>query len=154
MDVKGKLAEFFMNRALTTLQEAGAIEGVTWEDTDGKPDFIVTYRGQQLRLECKNIRNEMFNNPPAYKVELQRTRNGMDGTPTRGYKVSDFDVIGVSLFNQTGRWDYAYIAARNLERRPAMPDFLVVMQRVPIEIRDPWTGDPVLAFDDALGRAR
>lgn len=155
VDVKGKLAEYFMNRSLQALQQDGTVDGITWEDADGKPDFIVSYKRRKLRLECKNVRSEVkFKNPLVYKVELQRTRNSKDGTPTRGYKAGDFDVLGVSLFNQTGRWDYAYVAARHLERRMTMPGFLGVMQRVPIDLREPWTDNPLQAFEDALRRTR
>jgi len=154
IDVKGKLAELFMSRQLDALKQASRIEDFTWQDIDGRPDFIVRYRGHELTLECKNIRNEQYRRPPSYKVELQRTRNSMDGTPARGYKVDDFDVIGVSLFNQTGRWDYAYVATKHLDRRSDMPEFLVVMQRVPIEIHEPWNREPLKAFDDAIGRRR
>ena len=61
---------------------------------------------------------------------MQKTRNSMDGTPTRGYKVDEFDILGVALFNQTGEWDYYFIATKRLERRPTMPEFLTIMQRV------------------------
>jgi len=152
VDVKGKLAELFMCHVFQRLKTEGRIDGLAWRDVDGQPDFLVTYRGNDLRVECKNIRNETFKRPPSYKVELQRTRNSMDGTQTRGYKIDDFDVLGVSLFNQTRVWKFAYVATRHLERRPELRDFLVIMQRVPIEIQQPWTDDPIRAFDDALGR--
>jgi transcriptional regulator with XRE-family HTH domain len=151
IDVKGKLAELYMNRQFEAMRNSGAIKGVTWQDADGKPDFVVKYRGREIIVECKNIRNEVFARPPSYKGELQRTRNSMDGTPTRGYKAGDFDVLGVALFNQTGRWEYLYVATKRLERRPTMPDFLVIMQRVPMTPDEVWTPDPLRAFDDALG---
>ena len=150
VDVKGKLAELFMSRKFDALREAGQIDCYVWQDIDGKPDFIVTYRGRELAVECKNIRNETYKKPPAYKVELQKTRNSMDGTPTRGYKVDEFDVLGVSLFNQTGEWGYLFVPTKRLARRPRLEDFLVVMQRVPMETEMPWTTDPLEAFEDAI----
>jgi transcriptional regulator with XRE-family HTH domain len=153
IDVKGKLAELYMHRRLEELRAGGTIQDLVWNDVDGKPDFVVHYRGHELLLECKNIRNEVFKSPPAYKVELQRTRNSMDGTPTRGYRGDEFHVLGVSLFNQTGRWEYLYTATRRLARRPTSPDHLVIMQRVPMTPESPWTADPVPALDDAMGDA-
>ena len=150
VDVKGKLAELFMSRKFDALHEAGRIELYIWQDIDGKPDFIVTYRGRELVVECKNIRNETYKKPPAYKVELQKTRNSMDGTPTRGYKVDEFDVLGVSLFNQTGEWNYLFVATKRLARHPQLEDFLVVMQRVPMKTEAPWTTDPLEAFAEAV----
>lgn len=152
VDVKGKLAELFMDRQLTALEKAGTIQTHVWQDIDGKPDFIVTYKGRELALECKNIRNETYKRPPAFKVELQKTRNSKDGTPTRGYRIDEFDVLGVALFNQTGRWDYLYIATKRLERRPELADLLKVMQRVPMDAESlgDWRTGPIEAFDDAL----
>ncbi len=152
VDVRGKLAELFMDRKLAELKEAGAIEGHEWQDVDGKPDFIVQYKGHKIVVECKNVRNEVYKRPPSYKVELQKTRNSMDGTPTRGYKTDEFDVLGVALFNQTGEWDYYFIATKRLERRASMPDFLSSMQRVPMEWAGYWHTDPLKAFDDALSK--
>ena len=152
VDVKGKLAELFLSRKLDELKDAGVIERYAWQDVDGKPDFVVEYRGRRLVVECKNIRNEIYKRPPSYKVELQRTRNSMDGTPTRGYGIDEFDVLGVALFNQTGRWDYLYIATKRLERRQDFGELLKVMQRVPMgtESLGHWSVDPVEALDDAL----
>ncbi len=151
VDVKGKLAELYMDRAFTVLAESGAISAHVWQDIDGKPDFIVTYEGREIIVECKNIRNEMYKTPPAFKVELQKTRNSMDGTPTRGYGCNEFDVLGVSLFNQTHEWVYLYIATKHLDRRPDHPDLLKVMQRVPIgPDLGIWNTDPLATFEDAL----
>jgi len=151
IDVKGKLAALYLSRRLEALQEAGRIAGFEWQDVDGKPDFIVKYRGQDLILECKNIRNECFTRPErCFKVELQRTRNSKDGTLTRGYRFDEFDVIGVSLFNQTGCWDFLFAPVRRLERRPDRPEFLTIMQRVPVTPNALWTPDPFAAFDAAL----
>ena len=140
VDVKGKLAEYFLEKSLANLKEAGRITDYRWKDVDGEPDFELVHLGQTLHLECKNVRSkEVYKKPsPAWKVELQRTRNSMDGTPTRGYRCNEFDILAVCLFNQTGKWEYLYIATENLERRAAAPDFLVIMQRVPFEATGPW----------------
>lgn len=151
VDVKGKLAELFMSRQFQTLKEAGEIEDYEWQDVDGKPDFIVKFRGHTLVVECKNIRNEIFKRPPSFKVELQRTRNSMDGTLTRGYKVDEFHVLGVALFNQTGKWDFLYVDTRRLETREDKVDFLKIMQKVPMQAGGQWRSNPIEAFMDAIG---
>lgn len=152
VDVRGKLAELFMDRIFSDLEEAGKIDGHEWQDVDGKPDFIVKYKGHEIVVECKNIRNETYRKPPSYKVELQKTRNSMDGSPTRGYKIDEFDVLGVALFNQTGEWDYYFIATKRLERHANAPDFLKIMQRVPMDPSGHWRTDPLEAFDDAINK--
>ena len=45
VDVKGKLAELFMDRIFAGLAAEGKIERHEWQDVDGKPDFIVWYKG-------------------------------------------------------------------------------------------------------------
>ena len=120
IDVKGKLAEYFLDRQLTELAAKGSIEAYQWQDADGQPDFIITYQGTTLRLECKNIRSkELFNKPsPGYKIEMQKTRNSKDGTPTRGYRFSEFDLLAACLFNHTGKWEYLFVRSRDLVPRP------------------------------------
>lgn len=104
VDVKGKLAEYFLFQKLEQLQEGGGIESVEWLDKDGQPDFFIGVGGQTLRVECKNVRSgndERYRNPEAYKVELQKTRNNKDGTPTRGYRIDEFDVLAAGPFHRT-----------------------------------------------------
>ena len=150
VDVKGKLAELYMDRQLAELKNSGEIDEYVWQDQDGRPDFDVSYKGHDIVLECKNIRSEMYKRPPSYKVELQKTRNSKDGTPTRGYKTDEFHVLGVCLFNQTGEWKFLYIATEHLECRDDMPDFLTIMQRVPIQVSGHWKVNPLDAFEEAI----
>ncbi|MBN2563495.1 MAG: hypothetical protein JXQ75_21460 [Phycisphaerae bacterium] len=108
------------------------------------------YHSCEQTVECRNIRNETYKKPPAYKAELQKTRNSMDGRPTRGYSVDESDVLGVSLLNQTGEWDCLFVATERLARRLDLEDFLVVMQLVPMAAETPWTTDPLDAFAEAI----
>ena len=150
VDVKGKLAEFFLERQLTELAKSGVITSFEWKDADGEPDFILKVRGRDVILECKNIRSrELFRQPaPGYKVELQKTRNSKDETPTRGYRIDDFDVLAVCLFNHTGKWEYLFIDTASLETRPDMAEFLKLMQRVPFGPDERWTA----SLADVLSR--
>src|SRR5207253_7127292 len=98
VDVKGKLAELFLFRQLDMLQTAGVISTLEWHDRDGIPDFSMTYKEAMLRVECKNIRSPVrprataLSRPPrtppaapAWRVEIQKTRNQLTGGPARGY---------------------------------------------------------------------
>lgn len=153
VDVKGKLAEFFFNKQLEGLRRARVIEEFTWSDKDGQPDFFVRFRGRQLRIECKNIRSkELFKTPPAYKVELQKTRNSKDGTNTRGYKHGEFELLAVCLFNHTGKWEYLYVCTKRLERRGDQREFLKIMQKVPFTATGPWKATLLEALKETVGR--
>jgi len=151
VDVKGKLAELYMHRRLLELAERGSIQGLVWQDKDGKPDFLLTYRGRELRVECKNVRSPK-KKPDRPRVELQKTRNSKQPEePTRGYKPGEFDVLGACLFNYTGKWDYLFIATRRLARRPKpLERFLQIMQPVPLQPEGFWRYDPLDAFKEAI----
>jgi hypothetical protein len=144
VDVKGKLAEYYLHQQLVDLRNQGLFQKVEWQDRDGEPDFLVSVADRTLRVECKNIRSN------GYRVELQKTRNSRDGAPTRGYRIDEFDVLAVCLFNQTHEWQYLYTATRCLAQRANLPGYLVVMQRVPSEPGDFWRESVREAIEDAL----
>jgi hypothetical protein len=151
VDVKGKLADYFLNQELERLKQEGVVEGFTWQDIDGQPDFVVSYRSQTLKIECKNVRSrELYKDPPAYKVEIQKTRNAIGGGPSRGYRLGHFDMLAACLFNHTGQWAYLYIPAVLLKRREKAPDFLEIMQPVPKIKQSPWQESLVEAMNEVL----
>jgi hypothetical protein len=139
IDVKGKLAEYFLERELARLRQHGIISDYHWSDKDGEPDFWIDHKGSRLKMECKNIRSkELFRLPPSYKVELQKTRNSKDGTNTRGYKRNEFDILAACIFNHTKRWEYLFICTSKLAIRPTDGAFLKIMQPVPFSAASPW----------------
>jgi len=132
IDTKGKLAEYFLHRELEGLQMRGILSDLLWSDRDGEPDFTFTSRGQSLRLECKNIRSpDEKRKSDLFRVELQKTRNSKDGTPTRAYRADQFEILSVCLFNRTGSWRYLHISVNKLVRRNKFPGLLEIMQTVP-----------------------
>lgn len=87
VDVKGKLAELYLYRILKKLEARGKISGLEWLDKDGEPDFRLICKSRKIRIECKNLRNEVFSKPErTYKAEIQKTRNSKDGSNTRSYR--------------------------------------------------------------------
>jgi hypothetical protein len=131
VDVKGKLAEYFLHQQFVVLMERGVITDVVWQDKDAEPDFLIRVGERTLRVECK------------------KTRNSKDGSPTRGYRVDEFDILAACLFNKTRRWEYLHIATRHLSGRPNMLDSLVVMQRVPLRAQEFWRANIEEAIHDA-----
>ena len=153
VDVKGKLAELYLFRKFQELEAGGAIMTLAWQDKDGQPDFLLTFRGRELKVECKNLRSPREMKKPVHpRVELQKTRNSKNPEePTRGYKVNEFDVLGACLFNHVGDWQYLFIATRHLAIRPnPMHRFLQVMQPVPLQPEGFWRYDPLDAFKDTI----
>ena len=41
IDVKGKLAEYFLLKEIERLKEKGLVTQFTWTDKDGQPDFSI-----------------------------------------------------------------------------------------------------------------
>ena len=170
VDVKGKLAELYLNHALIDLKKRGLIEDFRWHDEDSDVDFSVNIDGVLVRIECKNIRSlkkERPKKPPKpgrkpreprakkpqpVEVELQKTRNSKDGKKTRGYKRGYFDVLAVSLFNRVGEWRYLYIEELDLAERPGEPEFLKIYQPVPVQPEGRWSDDLLATLKAAAGR--
>lgn len=141
VDVRGKLAELYLFRYLKKLEDENTIENLEWRDQDGTPDFKFSYKGKSYQMECKNVRNETFKRPRSYKVEIQKTRNSKDGTNTRSYKIDYFDLLAACTFNQTGKWEFMFIRASDLEVVKDSPGLLTIMQRVPMTVMNPWKSD-------------
>ncbi|MGO9268110.1 MAG: hypothetical protein ACLQBA_25000 [Candidatus Binataceae bacterium] len=124
-DVKGKLAEYYLFKRLQELEKDGRVKHVQWPDRDGQPDFLVDVRDRTLRIECKNVRSpQAAKQPTVARVEIQRTRNSMDGTPTRAYRADEFDILAACLFNVTGRWDFLYVVTTDLRGARSFPSTL------------------------------
>jgi hypothetical protein len=151
VDVKGKLAEYFLHQQLEKLVVEKLIEICEWNDKDGEPDFVVWFGGKKLRIECKNIRSkELFATPQAYKVEIQKTRNSIGGGSTRGYRTDEFDILSACLFNHTHEWTYRHAAVKALRTRIDAANVLQVMQPVPITISLPWHVSIVDAMNESI----
>ena len=105
-----------------------------------------------LRGEYVSVSKEKFKDPPSYKVELQKTRNSKDGTNTRGYKRTEFDILAACLFNHTKRWEYLFICTPKLQVRPDARTFLKVMQPVPYAAASPWHESLETALRERVSR--
>jgi hypothetical protein len=171
VDVKGKLAEFYLQPQIEELKELGFVQNYEWRDEDGKPDFglhlapnihsvtetshTLFKESQLIEVECKNLRSGkegIYTRIPGYKVELQKTRNSMDGTRTRWYKVNEFQVLAVCLFNQTKKWEYLFIATAALGCHSSSPECLQIMQRVPAKAEGKWRSTLKEAISDVLSK--
>lgn len=142
VDVKGKLAEWFLFKELESLRTQGVLDSVTWHDADGRPDFDLVVQGRTFQLECKNVRSgkNPKNIGENYRVEIQKTRNAVGGGPSRGYRIDEFDILAACLFNQGGAWNYLFVRPEYLARRPNHPDYLEIMQTVPTSPERVWKG--------------
>ena len=151
VDVKGKLAEWFLFKQIEDLKARGIIEARTWYDAYGHPDLDVVLRGRTFRMECKNIRSGKIPKKfgENYRVEVQKTRNQLvGGKKLRGYRADEFEILAACLFNQTLRWDYLFVPSDKLERRVEHPDYLEIMQPVPPSPGGVWKGTLAEVLND------
>jgi hypothetical protein len=154
VDVKGKLAELYLFRALEGLQNRGVVSELRWSDTDGEPDFFLCYKGRRLTVQCKNVRSGgqrcKGTEKGSFRVGLQKTRGGIDpktGEKTRLYRPDEFDVVAVCLVNQKGVWEYVHAAAKDLARHRKQPDRLEVMHPICQPTALPWHDDLLRVFE-------
>jgi len=138
VDVRGKLAEWFLYKHLEIEKAAGLFTRVEWSDENGKPDFRLVSDTFDLTMECKNLRSEEKYADGSYKLETQKTREQKGQKGTRWYKVTEFDIVAACLFNQTGEWKYLFARTADLAKHPKNHVCLNTMQRVPVTAKDPW----------------
>lgn len=139
-DLKGKLAELFAARYLDALQLSGVIDRYEWQDLDGEPDFIVWLRdGPAITIEAKNVRS----GPGTLRAETQKTRASKSDPMSRYYRVDQFDILAVCLYNRTGEWTYLFTRIDWLRRLATNDAYLEPIQVIPVPTAEPWT--PTLA---------
>lgn len=127
--VLGKLAEFKLYESIVSWQGLDPrMAEVVWNDSDTEPDFKITWAGTPITVECKNVRRDVHKSS-RLRVELQKTRNSKDGSNTRSYPRSKFDVLAACLFNQTRTWRFVYCATRHLAGRASSADLLAITMR-------------------------
>lgn len=109
--------------------------------TEGRPT-----RGSDVRRRERAFGEEM------YIVETQKTRRGnRDGANTRPYRFGEFDILAVSMYPATGRWDsFMYTVGDWLLPRPGEPGQLRIYQPIPPEPNEDWTND----FEEVVRRWR
>lgn len=137
-DLKGKLAELFAARYLDGLQLRGVIDRYEWQDLDGAPDFVVWLRGgPAITVEAKNVRS----GTGPLRAETQKTRASKGDPMSRYYRIDQFDILAVCLYNRTGEWSYIFSRIDGLRRYGADDRYLEPIQVIPQPFTAPWTTD-------------
>jgi hypothetical protein len=88
--------------------------------------------------------------PGFFVVETQKTRRGTKGerASTRPYRFGEFDVLVVSLYPSSQRWDaFMYTVANWLLPSPAGKKEICKFQPVPAEPDEYWTNDLATVID-------
>jgi hypothetical protein len=109
--VKGGVAE---KHLLDYLLSCPLIEDVVHLDKDDRPDFEITYGGELLLVECKNV-------SPQGKVDLQKARHSKGDPHNRFYKDDRFDILAASMQPLTGKWEFKFCPTVDLDPHPYAP---------------------------------
>lgn len=138
--VRGRAAEKHLGRLLASVP---AIESVTEIDEDGKPDFVVGYRGKPVRIECKITLRRRHQGRP--KVDFQKTRASKADPCSRYYRPEQLEVLAACLHPITEHWDFKFCPTSALAPHPKCTGHL--SQHV--LVNGGWS-DSVLAALDAV----
>lgn len=154
MNVKGQLAEYYLNKILEDMAARGRIQEFEWRLES--PDFSVMLDNRNFTIECKNVRKEDTTKKKGdpWWVEVQKTRDSKQGKSTRAYTIHDFDILAVSLFNRKGTWDYWFAASKKLKRRAADQNLLEIHQHMPLAPDAVWHDDLCEAIGDVGSEER
>jgi excisionase family DNA binding protein len=99
-------------------------------------DTGITYRPMTAHEASRRLPGNM------YVVETQRTRTGKTSTgeATRPYRYGEFDILAVSMYPSTTRWDvFMYTVASWLISREDNPSYLNTFQPVAMNPSTTWT---------------
>ena len=119
VNLKGAIAQEHLARYLKRLVDAGLIQDFEPIDEDGRPDFLVEFKGKHLLLECKNVQKGTGRKDKSITIDFWRTRyQKTQGPISRYYHQSEFQVLAACLFNRTGEWSFRFIQTSVLTRHP------------------------------------
>lgn len=136
MAVRGWVAEKHLFEELKALPEIKTCKPI---EEDGKPDIMVELRnGGPIYIECKNILRKPYADG-SYRLDFQRTRAAKGDPCSRYYSPNEFQILAACLHPQTERWEFSYIATRNLLEHDRCPGRL--SNRVKID--DRWDQDVI-----------
>jgi|SRR5882724_2201020 len=148
--VRGVLGEHLFKPILVaTMPEWIVAKG----DGKGAVDYSLSRGDEELFIQCKVMRSQK--GKPLYKdgcpvVECQKTNGKVKGTRT--YKQDQFDILAVSLWPISQKWDdWAYCCAYHLERQPRRAHEIKPMQSIDLP-HGLWSKDLRVIVSRAAGK--
>jgi hypothetical protein len=136
--LEGAVAEVHLQRKIEDLKANGIILRHAEHDRNGYPDFTIwpAKTRRPLLVECKNARDDDYRagaKVVAHRAEVQKTRAAKADPSSRYYEAGYFDILAVCVGKKTRNWsDFLFVRSSDLQRHPAYPGKLAVMQRVPL----------------------
>lgn len=107
--VRGGVAERHLQ---LVLERTAGVSEVRKINEDGKPDFLIKFRRQPLRIECKNVSPNTTRGLP--RVDFQKTRAAKGNPCSRYYSAEQFEVLAACIYPVTGSWDFKFCLTKTL----------------------------------------
>jgi len=146
MAVRGSVAE---EHLLTTLSSVPGVENCHRLNDDRGPDLALSFKGKEIRVECKNSSRVLTADGFA-KIDLQRTRAAKKNPCSRYYKPSEFDLVAACIHAVTEKWEFKYASTRTLD--PHKTCFGRLSNNVKVDHR--WTPDAATALTGLVAAGR
>lgn len=113
--VRGSVAEHHLESHLRGIKGLSQVEKI---DEDGQPDFRLSYRRREFKIECKNVLRKLpANGIP--RVDFQKTRATPGNKCSRYYGPEQFDVLAACVHPVTERWEYLFCSTSSLQPHPS-----------------------------------
>lgn len=138
MAVRGSVAE---EHLVKLLEAVPGVRNCRRLESDRGPDVALSFRGSEVRLECKNSSRKPTKDG-FEKIDLQRTRASKADPCSRYYKPSEFDLVAACIHAVTEKWEFKYASTRDLDGHPTCAGRL--SNNVKLDQR--WTRDAAAAL--------
>jgi hypothetical protein len=142
MAVRGSVAE---EHLVNVLKGVAGVEKCERLEDDRGPDVRLSYKGSEIRIECKNT-SRVRTKEGYEKIDLQRTRASKADPCSRYYKPSEFELVAACIHAVTGKWEFKYAPTAVLDAHPVCSGRL--SNNVKLDGR--WTGNAAEALTRIL----
>jgi hypothetical protein len=112
MAVRGWVAEHHL---VNRLANVPGVTDCVRTDEEGQADVSLTFEGNPLTVECKNVLRQRTADGLA-RMDFQRTRASKGDPCSRYYSAREFDVLAACLHAVTERWEFRYVLPARLDR--------------------------------------
>jgi len=162
--IMGYLAEYKMRQYLIANPLITNLRKFDDHDRKNKHDLVVAYKGKDFSFEFKSLQTNTIikTSDETYTAVFQcdasdkRKIELPDGrfVETTCLRFGDFDIVGVSIFHFTNKWEFAFALNRDLpmSQYKKYPDEIrcqLIKSSIPITypIQPPFVSDPVLLLE-------
>jgi hypothetical protein len=132
--LQGYLAEVALKKQLLQIEGVSLVEKIP-DQCKEKGDFRVTYKDKTLTIEVKSIatnsvREDILNDTWQGKVQVKATDkrtiqvDGIGSVTSTSLLKGEFDVLAISCYAVSGKWEFLFIENEYLPEATATPGLI------------------------------